>query len=87
MGNDPNQKIILEVIVMKYKHIQAAHELRMWILTIATGVTAASAVLARHPEAKEWIDDKIDGVKGVFKKDKKKTKTIKIVIVNGEEKS
>lgn len=69
---------------MKYKHIQAAHELRMWILTIATGVTAASAVLARHPEAKEWVDNKIDGVKGSFKKDKKKTKTIKIVIVNDE---
>ena len=69
---------------MKHKHIQAAHELRMWILTIATGVTAASAILARHPEAKEWIDDKIDGVKGAFKKDKKKTKTIKIVIVKGD---
>lgn len=69
---------------MKYKHIQAAHELRMWILTIATGVTAASAVLARHPEAKEWVDNKIDNAKGMFKKDKKKTKTIKIVIVNDE---
>lgn len=68
---------------MKYKHIQAAHELRMWILTIATGVAATNAVLQRHPEAKEWID----GVKGVFKKDKKKTKTIKIVIVNDEEES
>lgn len=72
---------------MKYKHIQATHELRMWILTIATGVAATNAVLQRHPEAKEWIDNKIDGVKGVFKKDKKKTKTIKIVIVNGEEES
>lgn len=72
---------------MKYKHIQAAHELRMWILTFATGIAAANAILERHPEAKEWVHDKFDGMKGIFTKNKKKTKTIKIVIVNGDEES
>lgn len=68
---------------MRYKHIQAAHELRMWILTIATGVAAANVMLAKHPELKEKAQNAWDSVKGKFsKKENPNTKTIKIVIIN-----
>lgn len=71
--------------MFKYKHIQAAHEIRMWIVTIATGVAAANMMLERHPEVREKIRNTIDGVKEKFTKEEKDKSVIKVVIVSNEE--
>ena len=68
---------------MTYKQIQTAHEVRMWIKTIAVGAIATGVFLERHPEAKEKVRNGIEGIKAKFRKPK--TKTIKIVVINGEE--
>lgn len=43
---------------MKYKHVYAAHEARMWVMTIISGVSAVATILAAHPELKEKIKSK-----------------------------
>lgn len=53
----------------KWFKLQAAHEVRMWIGTIAAGVTAAAAIDSAHPELKYKI---ADGVKKPFKAAKEK---------------
>ncbi|MBO7450296.1 MAG: hypothetical protein J6U54_07980 [Clostridiales bacterium] len=55
---------------MKYKHVYAAHEARMWVMTIISGVSVAASILAANPELKEKL-------KNAFKPKKK----IRIVIV------
>ncbi len=70
---------------MKYKHVYAAHEIRMWIVTGITLVGTAGAILERHPEIKEKAKDKWDDFTGKFKKNNPKTKTIKIVVIKGGE--
>ena len=67
---------------MKYKHVQAIHELRMWTIAIATGVIAAKKYISSHPEAEEWVHNKVERVKSKFRKEKpEEEKVIKIVIV------
>ena len=55
---------------MKYKHVYAAHEARMWVMTIISGVSVAASILAAHPEIKERM-------KSVFTPKKR----IKIIVV------
>ena len=43
---------------MKYKHVYAAHEARMWVMTIISGVSVAASILAAHPELKEKLKEK-----------------------------
>lgn len=43
---------------MKYKHVYAAHEARMWVMTIISGVSAVASIMAAHPELKEKIKAK-----------------------------
>ena len=43
---------------MKYKHVYAAHEARMWVMTIISGVSAVATILAAHPELKEKLKEK-----------------------------
>jgi hypothetical protein len=70
---------------MKYKHVMAAHELRMWILTFAAGVAAANVMLAEHPEVKRNIRKPIDAIKRKLGKETTDEKeVIKIVIVKEE---
>lgn len=38
--------------MFKYKHIQAAHEVRMWIIMLAAGGAIVKESLDRNPEAK-----------------------------------
>lgn len=48
---------------MKHKHIEAAHEARMWISqVIVPGVLGAIAVMS-NPQARAWVDEKICDVK------------------------
>ena len=58
---------------MKYKHVYAAHEARMWVMTIISGVSVAASILAANPELKEKV-------KRAFKP----KKTIRIVVVEEE---
>lgn len=60
---------------MKYKHIQAAHEIRMWVMTIVSAVGTVMAIDAAHPEYREAIKAKF----------KKKPKKIKIIVVDEED--
>lgn len=68
---------------MKYKTIYAAHEARMWIGTIISGVAAASAIAVAHPEL---VDSAKRKVRTIKEKIHKKPK-LKIVVVNNEEES
>ena len=68
---------------MKYKHIYAAHEARMWLGTIISGVTALSAIALAHPELKEAVTNKVKGIKNKFSK----KPPIKIVVVDQEKES
>lgn len=71
---------------MKYKHIQAAHELRMWIVTLAAGAAAANALLEKHPKVKESIEKKVNAVKGKFKKKEEPT-IVQYVVIREEKES
>lgn len=62
---------------MKYKHVYAAHEARMWLQTIISGVAVGGAILAAHPEVK----GKLKAMPG-----KIKAKFQKVVVVNTENK-
>ena len=58
---------------MKYKHVYAAHEARMWVMTIISGVSVAASILATHPELKEKLKEKFSP-----------KKKIRIIIVKGD---
>lgn len=48
---------------MKQKHINAAHETRMWISqVIIPGIVGAIAVMS-NPQAKAWVSDKVANAK------------------------
>lgn len=72
---------------MNYKHIQAIHELRMWIILTATGAIAVSKYLNDHPEKRELIQSKADKLMGKlkFRKEEPNQRVIKIVIVSDTE--
>lgn len=61
---------------MKYKHIQAAHEARMWIKDVIIPAVGAGIIIAANPETRRVAGDVINGVKNkatkVFKKKEKK---------------
>ena len=69
---------------MKYKHVYAAHEARMWLQTIISGVAVGGAILAAHPEAKEKLKAMPGKIKARFQK--KEESVIKVVVVNTENK-
>lgn len=57
---------------MKQKHINAAHETRMWISqVIVPGILGAIAV-ASNPQARDWVSEKVcnakNKVNNLFKK-------------------
>lgn len=68
---------------MKYKHIQAAHEARMWVIAIATGLTAAGKFLSDNPEVKRIVNDKVSELKAKYDK-KRNAKTVTFVVVNSD---
>lgn len=69
---------------MKYKHVYAAHEARMWLQTIISGIAVGGAILTAHPETKEKLRVIGRKVKAKFKK--KEEPVIKVVVVNTENK-
>ncbi len=67
---------------MKYKTIYAAHEARMWLGTIISGIAVVTAITAAHPEMKDAVKKKWSGIKEKIRK-----KNLKIVVVNEKEES
>lgn len=65
---------------MKYKHIYAAHEARMWLGTIISGVTALSVIASTHPELVKAVTNKVADIKNKFSK----KPPIKIVVIDKE---
>lgn len=57
---------------MKYKHIQAAHEIRMWIGQVIVPAIIGMVTLYSNPQTREFMDEKKCDVKNklnsVFKK-------------------
>ena len=71
---------------MQYKHIQAIHELRMWIILTATGAIALSKYLEAHPEAEARLHDKIESWKcKLTKKPKANERIITIRVISDSE--
>jgi hypothetical protein len=69
---------------MKYKTVQAAHEIRMWLIALTSGAIVAKKYVDTHPEAAEWVNNKVSKVIGKFKKKeepKTEEKIIKVVII------
>lgn len=65
---------------MKYKTVYAAHEARMWLQTILSGVAVGGAILAAHPEMKEKLKAVPSKIKSKFQK--KEEPVIKVVVVD-----
>lgn len=40
---------------MKYKHIQAAHEVRMWVSTVIIPAVVGRVTLASNPNVQNWF--------------------------------
>lgn len=43
---------------MKYKHIEAAHEARMWIVQVIIPAAIGTAMLVSNPVVRQWVADK-----------------------------
>lgn len=66
---------------MKYKTIYGAHEARMWLQTIISGIAVGGAILAAHPEVKEKLTGIPSKIKDKFCK-KKDESVVKIIVVD-----
>lgn len=49
---------------MKYKHIEACRELRLWIVQVVAPITV---FMAMCPEARQWVGNKVDEGKNKVK--------------------
>lgn len=49
---------------MKYKHVQASHELRMWIVQV---IIPAMVFMAAVPEARQFVSEKFEKGKAQIK--------------------
>ena len=57
---------------LKYKHIEAARELRLWLGQVIVPATIAGAVIMTNPETRTMVSEKSkkvkDSIKNRFKK-------------------
>ena len=69
---------------MKYKTVQAAHEIRMWAITLTAAAIAAKKYVDKHPATAAKLHDKWERVTGKFKKkeEPKEEKVIRVVIIH-----
>ena len=68
---------------MKYKTIQAIHEVRMCVTGIAVGAVAIATYINAHPESK--LARACERIKGAFNKDYKPKEVIVFEVVKEEE--
>ena len=60
---------------MKYKHIYAAHEVRMWLKDVIIPAVGVGVVLYSSPQVRESVGDGVKKIKNSIKsKFKKKEK-------------
>ena len=52
---------------MKYKHIYAAHELRMWVAQIVIPCVTLGVTIMGNPELKNTVVGTVNGVKNKIK--------------------
>ena len=68
---------------MKTRNVQAAHEIRMWLVLIVGGVIAAKKYVSEHPDAEAWVNERVNRVTSKFKKEEpNREKIIKVVVVH-----
>lgn len=53
---------------MKYKHIEASREARLWIGQVIAPVALAAVALLSNPTVRQWVDEKV----GDFKENRRK---------------
>ena len=52
---------------MKQKHINAAHETRMWISQVIIPAVVGTIAVMSNPQAKAWVSDKVTNAKNKVK--------------------
>ena len=54
--------------MLKYKHIEAARETRLWIGQVLVPAITGAIILYSNPDSRRWINESIEGIKSKFKK-------------------
>ena len=55
--------------MLKYKHIEAARETRLWIGQVLVPAVTGAIILYSNPDSRRWIDEKVRSIiKNKFKK-------------------
>lgn len=70
--------------MLKYKHVQAAHEIRMWAMTLLTFGVVGNQILKSHPEVKDAICRPIRSIRNKLKKDDK-PRVIEVRVIDERE--
>lgn len=52
---------------MKYKHIEASREVRLWIGQVIVPAVVGGLMIFSNPEAREWVGDKASAAKTAIK--------------------
>lgn len=55
-------------VMLKYKHIEAARETRLWIGQVLVPAVTGAIILYSNPDLRRWIDEKVKSIKNKFKK-------------------
>ena len=50
-------------LIMTYKQIQAAHEIRMWIGQVIIPAVIGGVMLASNPHVRTWVGNKVYNIK------------------------
>lgn len=76
---------------MKHRNVEAARELRLWLIALTTGFIAAKKYVSEHPDAEKWVNDRVERITKKFKKadtteaEPEREKIIKVIIVREDE--
>ena len=54
--------------MLKYKHIEAARETRLWIGQVLVPAVTGAIILYSNPDSRRWINESIESIKSKFKK-------------------
>lgn len=54
--------------MIKYKHIEAMREVRLWIGQVVVPAVTASILIGSSPTARAWLREKKEEIKNKFKR-------------------
>lgn len=54
--------------MLKYKHIEAARETRLWIGQVLVPAVTGAIILYSNPDSRRFINESIESIKSKFKK-------------------